>query len=97
MSTIQDEVSEPVQLPLPIPPGLGLNELSEDEFKQLISIGGTITIGQINARLGILKVEASTLTAMGITTRRDRSSVHMASAGFSTLCDRLAVHLSNSR
>ena len=96
MTTI-NETSEPVQLALAIPPGLGLNELSEEEFKLLISQGGTLTIGQINARLNLIKVDANTLTAMGIVTRRDRVAVHMASAGFSKLCDRLAAHITNLR
>lgn len=78
-----------------IPTGLGLNDLSEDEFKLLISTGGTITIGQLNAQLKLIKVDAASLTALGITIRKDRGAVHMAAAGFRTLCDKLLEHVTS--
>lgn len=80
--------------PAVIPQGLGLTELSDDEFKLLITQGGTVTIGQINQLLGIVTVDASTLATLGITTRQERRAVHMASAGFRALCTKLAAHLS---
>ncbi len=76
-----------------IPTGLGLNELSEDEFLQLISQGGTITLGQLNARLKVIKVDASSLASLGVTIRRERGAVHMAAAGFRQLCDKLLEHV----
>lgn len=76
-----------------IPTGLGLNDLSEDEFMLLISQGGTITIGQLNARLKLIKVDATSLAALGITLRRERGAVHMAAAGFRQLCDKLQEHV----
>lgn len=78
-----------------IPTGLGLNELSEAEFQLLISQGQTLTIGQLNMRLHPIKVDAASLIALGITTRQHRRAVHMAAAGFRSLCDKLLTHMTD--
>lgn len=76
-----------------IPTGLGLNDLSKEEFELLIKNGGTITIGELNSRLKVFKVDASSLKALGITVRHNRGAVHMAAAGFRALCDKLLEHV----
>ncbi|WEE79423.1 hypothetical protein LZ683_08715 [Comamonas testosteroni] len=83
----------PAVQPAPeVPKGLGLNELSEDEFKLLISQGGTYAIGQINDLLELATIDAAKLATMGITMRKEQRSVHIASAAFHRLCTKLADH-----
>lgn len=88
------ESTDPAGQPAPaVPKGLGLNELSEDEFKALILQGGTITIGEINIALGIATVDAKSLSDLGITTRTERRAVHMPAAGWPVLRMRLAERI----
>lgn len=79
--------------PTPSDAGTGLNALSEDEFKQLVASGGTLTITQINARLHGIKVDAAQIEDLGLITRKERTSVHMAASDFRKLTLRMAARL----
>lgn len=77
---------------LVVPLGLGLAELSEEEFKLLVSQGGTLTLGQVNEFLGVVTVDTANLAQLGITTRTERRAVHIASAAARILCLKLSAH-----
>lgn len=79
--------------PTPVSASKGLDSLSEDEFKLLISNGGTLTIGQINTRLAGPAINASVLEKLGIGFRRDRGAVHIDANEFQPLCRRLSAHI----
>lgn len=64
---------------------------------QLIVDGQTMTIGTINAALGLLKIDAETLAALGLVTERSRGAVHMAAADFAALCNGLIEHIQDVR
>lgn len=81
----------------PPAPRLGLTELSDDEFKLLISNGGTLTIGQINTRLKCKAMDADLLKTLGMTTRKERGAVHMEEAEFQELCNRFSAHILSVR
>lgn len=71
----------------------GLEALSEDDFKQLIDAGGTLNIGQINAKLDGPIVNADLIFALGINTRRHRGAVHIDAGTFKLLAIRLALYI----
>lgn len=71
----------------------GLEALSEDDFKQLIDAGGTLNIGQINAKLDGPMVNAELISALGIDTRRHRGAVHIDASAFKLLAIRLALYV----
>ena len=64
---------------------------------QLIVDGQTMTIGAINAALGLLKIDAETLVAVGILIERSRGAVHMATEDFTALCNLLIAHIEDVR
>lgn len=64
---------------------------------QLIVDGQTLTIGAINAALGLLKIDAETLVALGILIERSRGAVHMATEDFTALCNLLIEHIQDVR
>ncbi|KEH07845.1 hypothetical protein GY14_24110 [Delftia tsuruhatensis] len=59
--------------------------------------GQTMTIGAINAALGLLKIDAETLVALGILIERSRGAVHMATEDFTALCNLLIEHIQDVR
>lgn len=64
---------------------------------QLIVDGQTMTIGAINAALGLLKIDGETLVAVGIIIERSRGAVHMATEDFTALCNLLIAHIEDVR
>lgn len=64
---------------------------------QLIVDGQTMTIGAINAALGLLEIDAKTLVAVGIIIERSRGAVHMATEDFTALCNLLIAHIEDVR
>lgn len=64
---------------------------------QLIVDGQTMTIGAINAALGLLKIDAETLVVVGILIERSRGAVHMATEDFTALCNLLIAHIEDVR
>lgn len=66
--------------------------MSEDDFKALVSNGGTLTIGEINARLKLMTIDAAKVAEHGITTRKHRGAVHIQASDFVLLCDKLSAH-----
>ena len=84
-------VAEPTQAPAQAQ--RSILDLSDDEFKLLITSGGTLTIGQINKRLAKMEVDASKIADMGIATRKERGAVHIHAADFKTLRLSMIAHL----
>ena len=84
-------VAEPAQAPAQAQ--RSILDLSDDEFKLLITSGGTLTIGQINKRLAKMEVDASKIVDMGIATRKERGAVHILAADFKTLRLSMIAHL----
>ena len=80
------------QAPPPRPPAQ-----QRAPMAQLIVDGQTMTIGAINAAMGLLKIDAETLTALGLVTERSRGAVHMAADDFTTLCNGLIEHIQDVR
>ena len=62
-------------------------------IEQRVEAGQTMTLGTINALLGIFDVKASTLAALGIVTEKYRGAVHMDKSDFRALCDGLIEHI----
>ena len=52
--------------------------------------GETMTLGQLNARLSPIKLDASGIEALGFTTTRVKAAVHFPSARFPALCEAIA-------
>lgn len=57
----------------------------------------TLNIGQINKRLGIFDVKATTAAALGIPTIKDRSAVHLPASSFKDFCNGLIAHIADVR
>lgn len=57
----------------------------------------TLNIGQINKRLGIFDVKATTAAALGIPTVKDRSAVHLPASSFTDFCNGLIAHIADVR
>ena len=57
----------------------------------------TLNIGQINKRLGIFDVRATTAAALGIPTVKDRSAVHLPASSFTDFCNGLIAHIADVR
>lgn len=66
-------------------------------IEQRVEAGQTMTLGVINAHLGIFDVKATTLAALGITTEKYRGAVHMNAGDFERLCEALIDHICNAR
>ncbi|AOV00409.1 hypothetical protein JQN63_17870 [Delftia lacustris] len=56
-----------------------------------------LNIGQINKRLGIFDVKATTAAALGIPTVKDRSAVHLPASSFTDFCNGLIAHIADVR
>jgi putative phage-type endonuclease len=52
--------------------------------------GETMTLGQLNARLYPIKLDASGIEALGFTTTRVKAALHFPSARFPALCEAIA-------
>lgn len=57
----------------------------------------TLNIGQINKRLGIFDVKATTAAALGIPTVKDRAAVHIPANSFADFCNGLIAHITDVR
>lgn len=57
----------------------------------------TVTLGQINARLSPIKLDAAGVEALGFTVTRVKNAVHLPVSRFPALCDALARHLQSVR
>jgi len=57
----------------------------------------TLNIGQINKRLGIFDVKATTAAALGIPTVKERSAVHLPASSFTDFCNGLIAHIIDVR
>ena len=55
-----------------------------------IDTDDTITLGQINARLSPIKLDAAGIEALGFTTTKVRAAVHFPTALFPALCQAIA-------
>ncbi len=71
----------------------GLHSLSDDEFKLLITNGGTMKVEQINARLQGPYVGVALIQSLGIAIRQDRRAHHIDAHDFQQLAIRLAAHV----
>ena len=56
-----------------------------------------MTLGQINALMGIFDVKATTLAALGIATEKYRGAVHMDACDFDAMCAELLEHIQGVR
>ncbi|WP_245587290.1 hypothetical protein [Comamonas composti] len=71
--------------------------LEPQQLLDLVTNGQTLKLGQINARLGIFEVNATTAAAVGVQTIKDRGAVHMPEASFTAFCNGLIAHITNVR
>ena len=62
-------------------------------LKQLIEEGQTITLGEINHLLAVVKVDANTLTVLDIPSEKSRGAVHIGKHSFPQLCKALVGHI----
>ncbi len=62
-----------------------------------VEAGQTMTLGQINALMGIFDVKATTLAALGIATEKHRGAVHMDACDFDAMCAELLEHIQGVR
>ncbi|MET3512772.1 hypothetical protein ABIC63_000537 [Pseudacidovorax sp. 1753] len=72
---------------------LRLADLSEEEFAAAVERGATLNVGQINALIGLAKIDRETLALLGIETRSARAATHIPHHAWPLLCRRLASHL----
>lgn len=66
-------------------------------IEQRVEAGQTMTLGQINALMGIFDVKATTLAALGIATEKYRGAVHMDACDFDAMCAKLLEHIQGVR
>jgi hypothetical protein len=71
--------------------------LDQQQLQELVSSGQTLKLGQINARLGIFEISATTANAVGVQTVKDRGAVHMPATSFAAFCDGLIAHITDVR
>ena len=71
--------------------------LDETAFKDLIASGGTYNVGDVNAQIGIFKVDANTFAAVGTQAVKERGATHIAKANFRQFLDGLIAHLADVR
>lgn len=71
----------------------GLADLSEEEFAAAVERGATLNVGQINALIGLAKIDRETLALLDIETRSARAATHIPYHAWPLLCRRLAGHL----
>lgn len=66
-------------------------------IEQRVEAGQTMTLGAINALMGIFDVKATTLAALGIATEKHRGAVHMDASDFAGMCRALIEHIESVR
>ncbi|APE51641.1 hypothetical protein BO996_16420 [Delftia sp. HK171] len=71
--------------------------LDQLQLQELVASGQTLKLGQINARLGIFEISATTANAVGVHTVKDRGAVHMPATSFAAFCDGLIAHIADVR
>lgn len=71
--------------------------LDQLQLQELVASGQTLKLGQINARLGIFEISATTANAVGVQTVKDRGAVHMPATSFAAFCDGLIAHIADVR
>lgn len=71
--------------------------LDQLQLQELVASGQTLKLGQINARLGIFEISATTANAVGVQTVKDRGAVHMPATSFAAFCDGLIAHITDVR
>lgn len=71
--------------------------LDQQQLQDLVASGQTLKLGQINARLGIFEISATTANAVGVPTVKDRGAVHMPVASFADFCNGLIAHITDVR
>ena len=67
------------------------------EWEALVESGETMTLGSINAALGFVKVDASSLAALGLPTHKERGANHLPTSHFPVLCNGLIDHITDVR
>ena len=95
----------PLELIDPQHPPRVLNHVQEDGRALMLpeepaaptETAPTLNIGQINKRLGIFDVKATTAAALGIPTVKDRSAVHLPASSFTDFCNGLIAHIADVR
>lgn len=78
-------------------PALQPAALDQLQLQELVASGQTLKLGQINARLGIFEISATTANAVGVQTVKDRGAVHMPATSFAAFCDGLIAHIADVR
>nr|WP_180317261.1 hypothetical protein [Delftia acidovorans] len=90
--------AEATSPPLPAPPAITQPAaLDQLQLQELVASGQTLKLGQINARLGIFEISATTANAVGVQTVKDRGAVHMPATSFAAFCDGLIAHIADVR
>ena len=90
--------AEAISPPLPAPPAAAQPAaLDQLQLQELVASGQTLKLGQINARLGIFEISATTANAVGVPTVKDRGAVHMPAASFADFCNGLIAHIADVR
>lgn len=90
--------AEATSPPLPAPPAITQPAtLDQLQLQELVASGQTLKLGQINARLGIFEISATTANAVGVQTVKDRGAVHMPATSFAAFCDGLIAHIVHVR
>jgi hypothetical protein len=88
----------PIPTPQPKPPAAPQPAaLDPQQLQGLVASGQTLKLGQINARLGIFEISATTANAVGVPTVKDRGAVHMPAASFADFCNGLIAHIADVR
>nr|MBS3723071.1 hypothetical protein [Delftia sp. PE138] len=88
----------PIPTPQPEPPAATQPAaLDQQQLQELVASGQTLKLGQINARLGIFEISATTANAVGVQTVKDRGAVHMPATSFAAFCDGLIAHIADVR
>lgn len=88
----------PIPTPQPEPPAAPQPAaLEPQQLQELVASGQTLKLGQINARLGIFEISATTANAVGVQTVKDRGAVHMPATSFAAFCNGLIAHITDVR
>ncbi|MFG0785752.1 hypothetical protein ACF8OE_09150 [Delftia tsuruhatensis] len=88
----------PIPTPQPEPPAAPQPAaLDQQQLQELVACGQTLKLGQINARLGIFEISATTANAVGVQTVKDRGAVHMPATSFAAFCNGLIAHITDVR
>ncbi|WP_312839788.1 hypothetical protein [Delftia tsuruhatensis] len=88
----------PIPAPQPEPPAAPQPApLDQQQLQELVASGQTLKLGQINARLGIFEISATTANAVGVQTVKERGAVHMPESSFTAFCNGLIAHITDVR